>query len=100
MKTYYIPDLDEEPGDARELTLPSWKTVPTDPKWFAVEAAEYCHSNRDGWEWHWPKVFVILEDGKEVGRFLVDRETVPDFTAHEINPTPESNAEGNTEVKS
>jgi hypothetical protein len=86
MLTYYIPELGEEPEDARELKQPySWRAVPDDPEDFARDAADYCHSFRDGWEWHWPKTFVILKDGAEVDRFEVDRETVPEFRTRRLN---------------
>jgi hypothetical protein len=49
----------------------------------AQVAAEDFHSHHDGWECSWPLDFVILrEDGSEVGRYIVERETVPEFFAY------------------
>jgi len=83
MLTYYIPYFDERPEDARELKN-TYFTPSNDPETFAEQAAEYCHSNRDGWEWTWPVVFVILEDGKEVGKYEVELEYIPGFYATKI----------------
>ena len=51
----------------------------------AVDAAEDYHGNHDGWESAWPIDFYIYEseDGPPVGRFEVERETVPQFHAWE-----------------
>lgn len=51
----------------------------------AVEAAEDYHANHDGWESVWPLDFFIYdtEDGPPIGRFEVERETVPQFFAWE-----------------
>jgi len=48
----------------------------------AEAAAEDYHANHDGWESSWPITFVILDEArKELARFLVDREAVPQFNA-------------------
>jgi hypothetical protein len=51
----------------------------------AADAAEDYYSNYDGWEAAWPLEFVLYEseDGPAVGRFEVDCETVPQFSACE-----------------
>lgn len=51
----------------------------------AIDAAEDFHSNHDGWESVWPMDFTIYEseEGPAVGRFEVERETVPQFHAWE-----------------
>ena len=58
-------------------------SVLRDAEDWAVEAAEDYHGNHDGWEAHWPLTFAIYEteDGPEIARFLVERETVPQFHA-------------------
>lgn len=51
----------------------------------SAEAASDFHSNHDGWECSWPLEFVILrEDGSEVGRYLVERESEPVFYASRV----------------
>lgn len=85
MRTYYILDH-EDPEDAQELNQSrGMGPIERHLDSYAKQAADYCHACRDGWEWSWPKTFVILEDGAEVGRFLVERETVPEFTATRLN---------------
>lgn len=58
-------------------------TVFHDPDDMAVDAAEDYHSNHDGWEARWPLTFAIYETeyGPEVGRFTVEREYEPQFSA-------------------
>jgi hypothetical protein len=46
--------------------------------------ADWCHARRDGWEWSWPKVFVIVDDAGVLHRFEVERHTVPEFEAREL----------------
>jgi hypothetical protein len=44
--------------------------------------ADYCHSNRDGWEWSWPADFMVRDvEANAVHQFSVERETVPEFHA-------------------
>lgn len=53
----------------------------------AERCAEDFHSNHDGWECSWPREFVLWgseEGGEELGRFEIDRETVPVFSAVQI----------------
>lgn len=49
----------------------------------AEDAADDYHSNHDGWEAAWPKVFAIheTEDGPELARFEVQRDFAPTFSA-------------------
>lgn len=90
MLKYYIPDHGEGPEDARELK-PRFehRRVPEDPEHFVEEAAEYCQSHRDGWEWSWPVVFVVLNGDTEAGRFEVHREFEPTFSASVTAKTDE-----------
>lgn len=56
----------------------------TDLKWIAEGAAEDYFQHHDGWEASWPLTFVIFDDDeKEIGRVLVQHETVPSFRAIE-----------------
>lgn len=86
---YYIPEHGEGPDDARDLLSGrnALKRQSGDPQIFAEEAAEYCQNRRDGWEWSWPVVFVILDGEKEVGRFEVHRDYDPVFSASATTKT-------------
>lgn len=55
----------------------------------AEEAADDYHSNHDGWEASWPITFALAatEDGPEVARFEIERETRPEFHACRV-PLP------------
>ena len=49
------------------------------------DMADDYHTNHDGWEANWPLTFVILDEGNhELGRYLVDRETIPSFLARRL----------------
>lgn len=49
----------------------------------ARECAQDYWDNHDGWEASWPLTFVLHdgEGGPELGRFFVDMEARPSFTA-------------------
>lgn len=48
----------------------------------AEDAAEDYHSHHDGWESQWPLVFRIFnKDELPLGKFEVEREAVPSFSA-------------------
>jgi hypothetical protein len=50
--------------------------------WIVEEAAEYYHDNCDGYECGWPLIFELFTmDGKLLGKFEVEREAVPQFSA-------------------
>jgi hypothetical protein len=69
-------------------------TVFSDGRDVATDAAKDYHGNRDGWESHWPVEISLYEseEGPEVARFEVERETVPQFHATELTlePTPDA----------
>ena len=45
-------------------------------------AAEDYHSNHDGWEAEWPLTFAMYDPNDQlIGRYLVQREAVPEFVA-------------------
>ena len=84
MRTYYILELGDA-EDARELQKKQGMgQIATDLSEYAKQAADYCHAYRDGWEWNWPKTFVILDEGIESARFRVDRVTVPEFVTKKL----------------
>lgn len=58
----------------------------------AVDAAEDYHSNHDGWESSWPLDITLYEtkDGPAIATFEVERETVPEFHAKQIEKKSES----------
>lgn len=79
---YYLPDHGEDETDATEFGSRWGKDS---LRWVAQDAAEEHHSEHDGWEHNWPLLFVILdENGDELGRFNVERETRPEFHATEV----------------
>lgn len=61
-------------------------SVFSDPEDQAVDAGEDYYNNHDGWEARWPLTFAIYESesGPEVGRFVVEMEAVPQFTASPV----------------
>lgn len=78
MSYYYFV---EEYGEDDVFPInPTWAKVDTH---LAEECAEDYHYNHDGWEASWPLTICIRteENGPVVGRFEVDRETVPSFVA-------------------
>jgi len=56
-----------------------------DGEYLAEDAATDYHSNHDGWEASWPVQFAIFtDDGKLIGKYEVDRDYDPVFSAGEI----------------
>lgn len=57
-----------------------------DARMAAQECALNYHSAHDGWESGWPLTFSLYEteDGPELARFSVERETVPQFWASAV----------------
>lgn len=57
-----------------------------DLEWLAEEAAADFHSNHDGWEGAWPRTITLYgsKTGPELGRFTVDREYEPSFSAQPL----------------
>jgi hypothetical protein len=47
----------------------------------AEDAAEDYHSHHDGWEAFWPVKFAIFKDGTVLGKFEVELEHSPSFSA-------------------
>lgn len=76
---YYLPELGEGPEDATEIKDPPYYLSNV-----AEEAAEHFHSKRDGWECSWPLQFTIIDDAGQEHRFIVDRESVPQFRAAQM----------------
>ena len=91
MTTVYYCAYDDESGNRYRLTLDaSYATYDLtdedDQADIAVECAADWHSNHDGWEANWPRVFVLYA-GKEspaLARLEVDRESVPSFSATHV----------------
>ena len=52
-----------------------------DAELMAEEAAEDYHSNHDGWESHWPLKLAIFDGDKLIGKFEVELEHQPHFSA-------------------
>lgn len=83
--TLYYNAYGDESGHRHKVTLMG-NYDPADSDWHAYiaeQCAEDWHSNHDGFEARWPRVFVLYadKDGPHFARFEVDRETVPQFNA-------------------
>ena len=79
---YYIPDHGETPQDAVELPK---NYIGYTWRYMAEVAAQDHHDGHGGWESTWPITFVLLnEKDQEMGRFEVERESVPQFHATEV----------------
>lgn len=79
---YFCPEHGETSEDAYTIES-SWSKE--NLSYVAEECAEDLHDNRDGWESSWPLEFVILDEKGEleIGRFIIERESVPEFHATE-----------------
>jgi len=81
---WFVEDIDA-PEDA--LDFPEGIAPDVDCR-TAERLADWCHARRDGWEWSYPKEFVIVEDNGTLHRFEVQRHSVPEFEARELKPPP------------
>ena len=65
---------------------------PLEARHLAERCADDFHSNHDGWECRWPREFELYEseDGPAVAKLLIERESVPLFTAYACPMTPNS----------
>jgi len=80
MVYYSVPDL----GESRYIVPGTHVfTDELDYTWAAEAAAENYWYHHDGWDCSWPLIFVLhrTEDGPELGRFFVDVEARPSFSA-------------------
>lgn len=83
---YYLPECGQGPADAIEFKSDWDGSEEFHATWIAEDAAEQNHSENDGWEASWPRVFGILkDDGTPLGMFEVDREAVPQFHAAKVS---------------
>ncbi len=87
MTRYYIPHKGQSIEDSRPLEVPS----DLDPKLhlhrIVLLAAKDYHAN-GGWDEAWPLLIVLLDSATELGRFMVYRELIPEFTAKESPAQP------------
>ena len=71
--------------DCSRLSFPNGQRVyGRDWSLVVTDLAEDYHCNHDGWEANWPLQIRIYEDGAEVARFSVERESQPVFYAWEV----------------
>jgi len=65
-----------------------------DLEFLAEEAAADFHSEHDGWESSWPLTITLYDgkEGPELGRFAVEREYEPLFSAQSIAPASNGTA--------
>jgi hypothetical protein len=63
-----------------------------DLEFLAEEAAADFHSEHDGWESTWPLTITLYDgkDGPELGRFTVEREYQPAFSAQRATASQEA----------
>ena len=84
MTRYYIPHKGQSIEDSRPLDI-----ADLDPQLhlnrIALRAAKDYHDN-GGWDEQWPLLIVLLNSATEIGRFMVYRELVPEFTA-KVSPS-------------
>jgi len=72
---YMVLDYGAEyPRDAVKISC-GWDN----PEDVAEEAAQDYWDNCDGWEASWPNTFEIFDEGKSVGKFVVEMEATPTF---------------------
>ena len=81
---YYSPHGDDT-YHRHEVTVDGDYDL-SDDTWndsLAEQCAKDWHSNCDGWEGVWPRVFALYRDttGPAFARFQVDREYEPSFSA-------------------
>lgn len=77
---FFRPDYGETIEDAYEHTFKT--AFPDDIQFLAQEYAEFYHNNRDGWEAHWPMVFVVADENDSIlGTYEVERDSMPVFSA-------------------
>jgi len=80
---YAVVDHDEGP----RLSVKG-RTLPKAPEWIAEICADhyYNYGQEDGWDSTWPLTFILFEseEGPETGRFTVELESLPHFSATEI----------------
>lgn len=55
-----------------------------DLEWLAEDAAKDYHSNHDGWEASWPIKLALFKDDICLGKFEVELEFEPSFSAGAI----------------
>lgn len=72
---YHVIREDSAAGDFQ-----NWHTVSAaDPELAAVKTAEFDHAHRDGWEWRWPVIYLVVDESGRAWTVDVAREHVPKF---------------------
>lgn len=83
---YSVDDNEQRFG----LSIPeTWDAMrPREQQTIAELCAENYHSEHDGWESRWPIELALYEaeEGDPIARLEIDREAVPQFTAHQVKP--------------
>jgi len=88
---YSIPEHD---GETRfEIRVAGSYDLKDDAETLAEICAQNYHYHHDGWDTKWPLVVCIYEtkESPELGRFSVEREEVPRFSA---TPVKKKRADG------
>ena len=84
--TLFYSASDDETAHRYQVTLIADYDL-DDNTWndsIAEQCADDFHSEHDGWEASWPRVFALYRDNKSpaFARFEVEREMVPQFNAY------------------
>ena len=81
----YAEDNNWKPEDGVEFESDWRPERDSCHQYIAEEAAYYFFNNCHGWEDNWPIEFEIFHDGKSFGRFIIDMEAVPEFSATPVD---------------
>ena len=83
-KTTYGYTYEFSGEDEPTFCIDSVWTEPDEYDWLAEEVAEDYHANHDGWEDDWPVTFTIWKGDECLGKWSVDLEAVPSFSARAV----------------
>ena len=91
MTVYYRVPAQDDTAFELECRCNPLSTNSLNRESIAQECGEDYYANHDGWECKWPLTIAIhaTEDGPELFRCIVERETVPTFSAKVVVPKEE-----------
>lgn len=79
---YFVNDVEEDVVSSAYSFDSDWSDEESLHKYIAEDAAMDYHSNHDGWECSWPEdIYLYRDDGTFIGKFEVERHSVPEFSA-------------------
>lgn len=77
----YFYSVEDHDRDERYLLNAPASVSGVELQTFATLCGEDYHHAHDGWEASWPLTFAIYDGDQLLGRFIVEREVVPQFSA-------------------